>query len=175
MNKRKLPWKIASDIYSIPLSFFKEEGIENILLDLDNTLASYKDKKPSKRTIDLIDSYLKAGFKVAIASNNTNERVKEFAKELGIPAYCGLAKPFSGPLKKMIAKEGFDKEKTVLIGDQIMTDAKAANKAGIKSILTMPIAPIDPIWTRINRFLSKSIIKKLKTSEYEYLWIKENK
>ena len=54
MNKKAIPFAIASSVYEIPFSFYKENGIKHILLDLDNTLACYKDKLPSEKTKKLI-------------------------------------------------------------------------------------------------------------------------
>lgn len=170
MNKKAIPFAIASSVYNIPFSFYKENGIQNILLDLDNTLACYKDKFPSQKTKDFISSLKENGFRVAIASNNTNKRVLEFAKELEIPAYCALRKPFPGPLKTLLKKEGLSKKNTVLIGDQILTDVYAGNGAGIKVILTKPLTKLDPPWTRVNRFLSKRKMKQLYQEPYKQLW-----
>lgn len=170
MNKKAIPFAIASSVYEIPFSFYKENGIKHILLDLDNTLACYKDKLPSEKAKKLIQSLKENGYEVAIASNNTNKRVLEFAKELGIPAYCALRKPFSGPLKSLMRKEGFSKEDTVLIGDQILTDVYAANGAGVRAILCKPLTELDPLWTRVNRFFSKKKMKQLYQEPYKKLW-----
>ncbi len=170
MNKRAIPFAIAKSVYDIPLSFYKENGIKHILLDLDNTLASYKEKRPSLKTKELIKKLKEAGLSVAIASNNTNERVHNFAKELEIPAYCALRKPFAGPLKKLMKKENLEQSSTVLIGDQILTDVYAGNRAGIRVILTKPLTPLDPPWTKINRFLSRNKMKKLYKEPYKSKW-----
>ncbi len=170
MNKKAIPFAIAKSVYKIPLSFYAENGIKHILLDLDNTLASYKEKTPSKETKELIKTLKDAGLSVAIASNNTNERVHNFAKELGIPAYCAMKKPFSGPLKKVIEKESFNPNETILIGDQILTDVYAANGAGIRAILCKPLTPLDPPWTKINRFLAKGKMRKLYKKPYINMW-----
>lgn len=170
MNKLAIPFAIAKSVYAIPLSYYKDNGIECIFLDLDNTLASYKDKIPSQEAKDLIKSLKEAGLKVAIASNNTSKRVNDFAEDLRIPAYCNLRKPFGGPLKKVMEKEKIDPNKTVLIGDQIMTDVYAGNRAGIKVILCNPLTELDPIWTKINRFLGKGKMTKLYQKPYIDLW-----
>lgn len=170
MNKKTIPFAIALSVYDIPLSFYKDNNIKHVLLDLDNTLASYKEKTPSLKTKELINSLKNLGLSVAIASNNTSERVHNFAKELDISAYCALRKPFAGPLKKVIKKEGFKQEETILIGDQILTDVYAGNKAGIRVILTKPLTPLDPPWTKINRLLSKRKMEKLYKEPYKSMW-----
>ena len=170
MNKKAIPFAIASSVYEIPFSFYKENGVKHILLDLDNTLACYKDKFPSEKTKKFIQSLKENGFEVAIASNNTSKRVLDFAAEFKIPAYCALRKPFSGPLKSLMKREGFSKEDTILIGDQILTDVYAANGAHIRAILCKPLTKLDPPWTRVNRFLSKRKMKQLYQEPYKKLW-----
>ena len=170
MNKKAIPFAIFKSVYDIPLSFYKENGIKYVLLDLDNTLVSYKEKKPNPRVHSLIDSLKENGIHIAIASNNTNKRVLDFASDLGINAYCALKKPFSGPLKKVMKKEGIEPKEALLIGDQILTDVYAGNGAGIKVVLTLPLTRLDPPWTKINRFLSKGKVKQLLKDEYKYLW-----
>ena len=78
MNKKAIPFAIALSVYDIPLSFYKDNNIKHVLLDLDNTLASYKEKTPSLKTKELINSLKNLGLSVAIASNNTSERVHNF-------------------------------------------------------------------------------------------------
>ncbi len=170
MNKKAIPFAIAKNAYSIPVSFYKKNGIKNVLFDLDNTLACYKDKDAPEITLKLVEALKKEGIFVAIASNNTNKRVLDFSKELNIPAYCALKKPFSGPLKRLLEKEGLKKEETVLVGDQILTDVYAANGAGIRAILCYPLTKLDPIWTKINRILSKGKMKKLYKKPYKDMW-----
>lgn len=170
MNKLAIPYAIAKSVYEIPLSFYKENGIRHILLDLDNTLASYKEERPSERTKKLVNSLKGNGIHVAIASNNTNKRVHTFAKELGIPAYCALKKPFAGPLKKLMQKENINPNCALLIGDQILTDVYAGNRVGIKVVLCHPLTELDPPWTKINRFLSKRKMKQLYKEPYKNMW-----
>ena len=78
-------------------------------------------------------------------------------------------KPFSGPLKKLIERQGFKKEEVVLIGDQVLTDVKAGNKAGIMTILTEPISEGDIIWTRFNRVFEKKKRKKILSENYNLI------
>lgn len=170
MNKLAIPYAIAKSAYDIPLSFYKENGIKHILFDLDNTLASYKDDKPNEKTKELVISLKKEGIHVSIASNNTSKRVHTFAKDLDIPAYCALRKPFAGPLKKLLKREGMNPNETFLIGDQILTDVYAGNKAGIRVILCMPLTKLDPPWTKVNRFLSKMKMKQLYKEPYKNMW-----
>ena len=53
----------------------------------------------------------------------------------------------------------------LMVGDQIMTDIRGANAAGIRNVLVQPIVDTDGWNTRINRFFERKIMKYLsKTS-----------
>lgn len=53
-----------------------------------------------------------------------------------------------------IAKKQLDlaDDEIVMVGDQIMTDIRGANRAGIRSILVKPIIATDSWKTQFNRF-----------------------
>ncbi|MBR6055748.1 MAG: YqeG family HAD IIIA-type phosphatase [Bacilli bacterium] len=171
MKKKPIwfPTYRANSIFEIPVSFYAEHGIKVVLSDLDNTLDDYRVKTPSPRTQELVKNLKEAGIDFYIASNNNSKRVSLYGKELGIKVFSGLMKPFSGPLKKLIEKQGFKKEEVVLIGDQVLTDVKAGNKAGIMTILTEPISKGDIIWTRFNRVFEKKKRKKILSENYNLI------
>ncbi len=152
MIKRDIPFAHAKSIYDIDFSFYHKLGVKVILTDLDNTIEPYDQKTPTPRCIELARRLKEAGFRFIIASNNASKRVSSFANAMGISYASMLRKPFSGPLKRFMEKEGIKPEEAILIGDQIQTDVRAGNGAGIKTILTEPFNKHEPIWTKINRF-----------------------
>lgn len=155
MRKIFIPTYQIKTIYDLEPSRLKELGIEVVLSDLDNTLASFRCKDAEEKTIALVNKLKDNGIAFYIASNNTSKRVQRFASTLGIKALSGLRKPLSRRLKRLLDAEGLDKSKTVLVGDQIMTDVIAGNGAGIRTILTEKLVPEDPPWTKFNRIFEK--------------------
>lgn len=155
MRKIFIPTYQIKTIYDLVPSRLKELGIEVVLSDLDNTLASFRCKDAEEKTIALVNKLKDNGIAFYIASNNTSKRVQRFASTLGIKALSGLRKPLSRRLKRLLDVEGLDKSKTVLVGDQIMTDVIAGNGAGIRTILTEKLVPEDPPWTKFNRIFEK--------------------
>jgi hypothetical protein len=89
IKAKYLPTYTAHSFYEIPSSFYLEQGLKNILLDLDNTLAPYKEKEPSEETKAWVSSLQKEGLHLYIASNNTSKRVTRYAKLLGVKALVG--------------------------------------------------------------------------------------
>ena len=54
----------------------------------------------------------------------------------------------------------FEKENTIFIGDQILTDVCAAHNAGIRAILVPPINDKKDLFTKFKRLLERPIQRK---------------
>lgn len=151
----------AKSIYEIEDLFYKKHGIKVLFIDLDNTLDSYKLFHPKQESIDLINSLKKNGFRVVIISNNKGFRVSSYANDLDVEYVSMAMKPFAKKINSFIETNNIDKNEVVLIGDQLVTDIGAANRANIKAILTEPIVKEDQWTTRFNRFFDKIFRKRM--------------
>ena len=140
--------------------FLLSIGVRAVLLDVDNTLEPYEHPIPGDKVIAWLDSLSKIGIKAAILSNNNEERLTMFNESLGLPAIAKAGKPFPKNLRKMMSFLGVEKENTVFIGDQILTDVWAAHNAGIRAILVPPINDKKDPFTRFKRKLEAPIQKK---------------
>lgn len=152
---------VAKSIYEIDLDFYKKEGIKIILIDLDNTLDSYKTLTPNEKAIDLIERFKRNDLLPIIVSNNRSKRVKQYCKALNVTSLNGCYKPLPFKINKFIKINHYNKKEIILIGDQIMTDAYCAQNLKIKMILTEPLYKEDQWTTRINRQFEKNVKKKL--------------
>lgn len=161
MFDKLIPFAHASSIYDIDASFFKRHGVETLFVDLDNTLDSYKALFPSKRAIDYVNYLKRQGIEPIVISNNSKDRVGEYASKLKVRFLSRAFKPFSGRLLKFIADNDIDITKTMLIGDQIMTDLLAAKRANIRIVLTEKIVKEDQLSTHLNRLVDTPIRKHL--------------
>ncbi len=161
MFKVHVPYAHASSIFEIDVSFFKKENIKTLLVDLDNTLDSYKTKTPSKRVFELKDKLEKEGIKLIIVSNNTGKRVTTYASELGIDFISSIGKPFARKLLKKLHELNIDLSTTIMVGDQTVTDIACGNRAKIKTVLTDKIVKEDQPTTHFNRMFDRPIRKKL--------------
>ena len=159
MAKLYRPFAHAKSIYDIDLNFFKEMGVEVLLIDLDNTLDSYKLYHPTERAKKLIHEIIKLGIRPVIVSNNRGKRVKTYADDLGIEFISSCAKPFPNKINRFVKENNLDKTKMMLVGDQMMTDVAAANGAHIRVILTDKIVKEDQWTTHINRIFGRPIRK----------------
>ena len=163
MRKNEIPSAYYECSRDIDPNMLARHGYKLILFDLDNTLDPYAVKEPTEEAKAMKERFVSTSLRLMIASNNKGKRVGHYADLLGIEYRCGMLKPFAFRLRKLIKKLGYKKEEVVLIGDQIQTDVKAGNRAGITTILVEPLDPsIEPPWTRWNRRFDKPKRAKLK-------------
>lgn len=161
MWKRFIPFAHAQSIFEIDVSFYKNLGVKFILVDLDNTLDSYKTELPSKKVVELKEDLLMEGIEMIITSNNTGKRVTKYAKALGVRFMSQVGKPFSKKLLRKLKVLRINKDEVILIGDQIVTDISCANGAKIKNVLTEKLVEEDQPTTRFNRLFDNPLRKKL--------------
>ena len=156
MNARNIPFALCPNIYALDLQKLQKAGIRFLLSDLDNTLLPYGASEPDQRAIAFKAELDKMGIRLIICSNGFGKRVRRFASLLGVEAAGFMRKPFSGPLKRFLKQKGIAKEEVLFIGDQIQTDVRAGNGAGLRTILTEPLDPsYEPIWTKLNRIFDR--------------------
>ena len=143
-------------------AFLASLGVKAILADIDNTLAPYEQPEPDERIKNWIASLAEAGIGIAFVSNNDWERVELFNRTLGVPAYAKSGKPFKKNLVKAMNDLGGTLETTVMLGDQLLTDALAGHNLGVKCFIVPPIRDKKNAFFRFKRWLEKPVVKKFK-------------
>lgn len=161
MFKRYIPYACAKNIYDIDIDFFLKHNIKILFLDLDNTLDSYKASFPSKTASEYIQKLKSNNITPIILSNNTGKRVSVYAKQLGIEYLPRTGKPFPFGINKFVKKNNFKKDEIMMVGDQLITDIRAANSSKIKSIYVEKLVKEDQFTTRFNRIFERPIKKYL--------------
>lgn len=170
MNKIYIPRAHAKNLYEIDPVWFVSHGFKTIFIDLDNTLDSYRADVPTSKARDFVAKLLELDLEPIILSNNTKRRVSRYANELKVKYVNSVGKPFIHKLNKYIEKQGIDKSKSVLIGDQTGTDICFGNKAKIFTILTDKLVKEDQITTRFNRIFDNIRRKILKRDNLLVSW-----
>lgn len=134
-----LPKFIFPKLTDIEPSFFKDRGIELLLLDFDNTMLPYTTNEPTEALLSWIEEMKKSGLTLCIVSNSHKERVPKFAEKYGVECVTDAKKPATKGIKKAMKRFRCEKNKTALVGDQIYTDVLGANLAGITSVIVKSI------------------------------------
>jgi HAD superfamily phosphatase (TIGR01668 family) len=143
-------------------AFLASLGVKAILADIDNTLAPYEQPEPDERIKGWIASLAEAGIGIAFVSNNDWERVELFNRTLGVPAYAKSGKPFKKNLVKAMNDLGGTLDTTVMLGDQLLTDALAGHNLGVKCLIVPPIRDKKNAFFKFKRWLEKPVVRRFK-------------
>ena len=162
MKNPMMPDYMFRTFDEITPAFLTSLGVKAILADIDNTLAPYEQPEPDERIKGWIASLAEAGIGIAFVSNNDWERVNRFNATLGVPAYAKSGKPFKKNLIKAMNDLGGTLETTVMLGDQLLTDALAGHNLGVKCLIVPPIRDKKNAFFRFKRWLEKPVVKKFK-------------
>lgn len=169
MSKSLLPDIRFKSAYQLPFEVIRQKGIKILLFDRDNTLLSFYESFIDKKDdlFKLKNEVTKEGFKMILASNGQKRRIEPFANKLGVKAYSMLMKPFGFKIKRIAKKEGVKPDEILLIGDQVMTDLKAAKKAHIYFGLVDKLTDKEPFFTKINRHFEKKFQQEIALMPYD--------
>ncbi len=154
------PKLYLNSVKEITIDILKQNKIEGLILDVDNTLIDYQKNMP-EGIKSWVQTLKQKGIKLCILSN-TNDKIKvqKVAEELKIPYIYFAKKPFKKGFKKAKEKLELETKKIAVVGDQILTDVLGANRSNMFSILVKPIAQKD-IWiTKLKRPIEQRIIRK---------------
>jgi HAD superfamily phosphatase (TIGR01668 family) len=153
-----LPNEQVKSILEIEPERLAQKGIKAIITDLDNTLVAWDRPDATPELLDWFNKMRDAGIKVLIVSNNNQNRVSSFSTPLDLPYIFEARKPMGRAFRKAIKLMNVQKNETVVIGDQLLTDIFGGNRSGIHTILVIPIAATDGVWTRINRKIERRLM-----------------
>ncbi len=152
-------FKSVSDI---PADFFAKNNIRYAILDIDNTLVSYKTERADDRAKAFLSRLSENGIKYAFLSNNHGDRVELFAGDFDAEYVCDAKKPFTKGVKLAMAKIGAKKAETVMIGDQVFTDIYAGKRAGLKTVMVAPIEAKETPFFGFKRYFERIVLKNYK-------------
>lgn len=148
------------NITKIDIELLKENNIQGLILDVDNTLIDY-DHNLIEGLEEWYENIKLHNIKVFILSNsNKKDKVKFIAEKLNVPYIHFATKPLKRGFKKAAKILGLSNQNIAVVGDQIFTDVLGANRCKMLSILVEPISEKDIIVTVIKRPIEKYIIKK---------------
>lgn len=156
-----MPDEIKHSVYDIDFKALWAAGYKYLIFDLDNTLVPWNDLNVGGRLRAWIEETRRLGFVSVIVSNNSSERLEPVARELGIPFVDRARKPAPISMQRGMAAIGAAPELTVVIGDQLLTDVRAAKTFGMHTVLVTPIDQREGPGTRINRVIENVILSNM--------------
>ncbi len=166
------PTWLLDAIYYLEPAQLKAQHIKAVLTDLDNTLIAWNNPDGTDQLHDWLTKMQAAHIPVMVVSNNSVARVGRVAEPLELPFVARAYKPTTIGLKRALKRLDLSATEVVMVGDQLLTDVVAANRAGIRSILVKPLIETDQWNTRANRFIEKGIKKRMLKQHSELTWRK---
>ncbi len=157
-------------VEEITIEYLKENKINGLILDVDNTLVDYtkKMKEPVEKWLRNIAN---SGILVYILSNTSDEKkIIEITKKVDIKYIYFAKKPFKKGFLKIQKEFGIKPENIAVVGDQIFTDIIGGNRCKMFTILVDPIERKEFWYTAWKRPIEENIMKKyfkLKSKEKE--------
>ena len=128
------PFEYVDSVFCIDYDKLFQKGYKGVIFDIDMTLVPHG-ADSTKEIDELFQTVRRAGLKTLLLTNNSEERVKRFIKNIDTLYLCDANKPNPEGFLKAVEMLGVNKNETVFIGDQIFIDIYGANRCGIASIL----------------------------------------
>jgi HAD superfamily phosphatase (TIGR01668 family) len=131
--------------------YLARHGLRAVLVDLDNTLVGWNRDDPTAEVRAWLHRLRQRGVPVGVVSNNGRGRVARFCDAFGLDAVAGAGKPGTRGLRRALAQLGTGPAETALVGDRLLTDVLAGNRAGLYTILVPALDPRELWATRVLR------------------------
>ncbi|MEM7735614.1 MAG: YqeG family HAD IIIA-type phosphatase [Deinococcota bacterium] len=162
LNHARLRWYLpdwyTAAVTEIHAHELTEQGIQAVMVDLDDTLLGRHEATLQIEVIRWVASLRAAGLKVLILSNGTPQRVKAAKARLGIDGFALVGKPWRVAYQRGLRQLSSTPRTTVMIGDQLFTDILGANLMKINSILVRPLSKGS--WhTQLLRHIEKLVLQ----------------
>ncbi|MBM7635539.1 YqeG family HAD IIIA-type phosphatase [Streptococcus saliviloxodontae] len=155
------PTFVVEAVYDLKAEDLLRHGIHAVLVDLDNTLIAWNNPDGTPELRKWLDEMQMADISVVVVSNNKYSRVERAVDRFGVDFVSRAMKPFTRGIRIAMDRYGFDLDEVVMVGDQLMTDIRAAHRAGIQSILVRPLVKSDAWNTKFNRWRERRVWAKL--------------
>lgn len=150
------PDRVLSSYREVTPELLHRRGIQLVLCDLDYTLAPKRVKTPDQDVRNWIADLADVGITVMVVSNNRNPaRVAAFCEPLGILYEGHAGKPGIGGYCRAMERAGMDAAHTAALGDKLLTDMLAANRAGLWALMVEPLGGPVGAWNHFLHLLQR--------------------
>ncbi len=153
------PDRYLIDVHAIDLEGLRADGIDALLLDIDNTILPRDTNAVPPELLAWTREVVSSGLKVCLVSNNWHERVRVLAVELGFPLVAKAVKPFPFAFWSATRRLGVRARRCAVVGDQLFTDVLGGKLIGARTIMVLPLSETDLPHTLLLRRLEARIMK----------------
>lgn len=138
-------------------------GYTNVLLDVDNTILTRDTSIVPDDVILWLNNAMQKGIKFCLVSNDWHSNVVNLSKKLNLNIVRRSLKPLPPAFIRAMSILKSNKNNTIMIGDQLMTDVIGAHLVGLKCILVKPLVEKDLKHTLILRKIENIILRRKKS------------
>ena len=147
-------------------NILEHSDIETIIFDIDQTIVPFGETRIPEEIQKLI-RILQPKYRMCFLSNfpHTEERIKRIRTieaQLDIDAiFSERRKPSPAAFHMALEYLGSEPEKTMMVGDRILTDIIGANQLGLRTVLVAPMdKKTDPFFmVTLPRFFERPYLK----------------
>ena len=158
------PKEVHSCVMDIELEALYAKGLTTIFVDVDNTIMAVSQRSLSLEYQNWVAKAQSIGFNIFILSNNSSfRRINVVAKQTEMTGLYFVMKPFAFGLRDLAGQHGIDLTKSIVLGDQVLTDVLLGNWVRAYSILVDPmdkkLSFLKTLQRELKLFLLKKIVK----------------
>jgi HAD superfamily phosphatase (TIGR01668 family) len=134
------PSEIATSLDKVDFDALYHNGYRHIIFDVDNTLITPEATTLSLQMENTLRTIESKGYTIFLVSNNSSrQRIKRVADHLNVEAYFFSIKPFTPTAYDIQNRFNVNLNKTIVIGDQLLTDIIFSNLIGAYGIFVEPL------------------------------------
>jgi len=158
------PHRLVDTVWQITPQELKQQNIEGIILDLDNTIVKWRQEKMTGEVETWLKALQEENLRLCILSNSPiGNRSERIAARLNCAYVRHARKPARSGFRRAMAAMSTTVETTAIVGDQMFTDILGGNRVGIYTIMVKPINKSEFPYTRfVSRPPEKLLLKYFK-------------
>src|SRR5688572_21513073 len=134
---------VDGDVTDIDLEQLLRDGIKGLIFDLDSTLVAPHSGMLTEEVANWL-RYAREHFQVAVVSNNKRDvYIQEVAVLLDMHCIGWAAKPSTKAFLQVLERFQLAPHEVAVIGDRPLTDVWGGLRAGMKTILVLPLKTMN--------------------------------
>lgn len=154
------PDEIKELISDISFDWIKDNHIDFMIIDVDNTLVIKGTNYIDEKTDVWLKQCISQCKYVVICSNNTSMVATELSKRYSCYGFNLALKPFKIRLNRFIKKNNIECTNACVVGDQLFTDIWLGKRYKFKTILVQLLDRQDYGLTKVFRFIEKILLEE---------------
>lgn len=148
-----LPDQSVPSFDQLDIRSLKEQGIQILFVDIDNTISAYADTACSLSASRFLKRVKAAGIEPVLFTNNTKKHVDTVLAgrpDTDLMTFC--LKPSPVALLRALRVRKLHPSQAAVLGDQLFTDMLCGRLAGARTILCGRVSQVERRDTSIMRF-----------------------